>query len=293
MRKVVLTGVLGLSLLMGACTSNQSAQNEIRRDVKVYTGSFNSDKVVVEDGEVTTDHFKINTEFQNKLIRLAITNTSDDVMIVDWEKSVYIGLDGREQKLVNMRGMKDQYYTKERADSYRKGQTIITELVPEKNLEILDGDSLGAGKVYIKYNLFENEEILNEHATIRLSTVVGGVKKGIRKDIELHFGVGDMSASLEGSLYARNNSMTAAPVVAPVGSPVAEPVAASVPVQKAKPLSEVKDLEALKIQDENDLLEQEIKSKNDLIKQLNERARLKKELEEKQKEIDALIQQLN
>ncbi|GLI56066.1 hypothetical protein PM10SUCC1_15800 [Propionigenium maris DSM 9537] len=293
MRKVLLTGVLGLSLLMGACTSKQVSQNEVRRDVKIYAGNFNKSKVEIEDGQVTTEYFKINTEFQNKLIRVAITNTSDEVMIVEWEKSAYIGLDGKEQKLVNMRGMKEQYYAKERADSYRSGQTIITELVPEKNLEILEGDSLGAGKVYIKHNLLENEEVLNEHATIKLSVVIGGVKKGVRKEVEIYFGEGDMPQSLGDTLYARNDSMVAAPVIAPVETAETTTEAAPVAVQKTEAPLEVTAPDAMKIKDENALLEQEIRSKNQLIQELNERARLKKELEEKQKEIDALMLQLN
>jgi len=303
MRKVLLTGVLGLSLLLGACTGAETPVGQETTGINFYTANEKNNRDILEitGREVTSEYFKMNLDFQDDMIRVAVTNTSDDVIVIDWDHVRYTGLDDEEQRTFDMKQKDRGLYARQMATPLRPGQSYIAELVPVKNLHYIPGSSTGLGTIYIEKKLFVQEKAMKKqnYAKLEIPITVGGVKKGKLQKYEVYFGEGDMSASLEGSLYARNNSMTAAPVVAPVGAlvaepePVAEPVAASVPVQKVEPLLEVKDLGALKIQDENDLLEEEIKSKNDLIKQLNERARLKKELEEKQKEIDALIQQLN
>jgi len=296
MRKALLTGVLGLSLLMGACTSIGTTAEQEKTDINFYTANEKNHKNMLEitGGEVTSEEFRMNLEFQDNMIKVAVTNTSDDVIIIDWDHARYTGLDGEEQRTFDMKQKDKGLYARQMATPLRPGQSYIAELVPVNNLHYTPGGSTGLGTIYIEKKLFVGEKAMKkqDYAKIVIPVTVGGVKKGKLQKYEVYFGEGDMPQSLGDTLYARNNSMTAAPVVAPEATSEAAPVAAA-PAKKSDTPLEVTAPDALKIQDENALLEQEIQSKNELIQELNERARLKKELDEKQKEIDALMLQLN
>ncbi len=296
MRKVLLTGVLGLSLLMGACTSIGTTAEQEKTDINFYTANEknNRDMLELTEGEVTSEEFRMNLEFKENMIKVAITNTSEEVIVIDWDHVRYTGLDGEEQRTFDMKQKDKGLYTRQMATPLRPGQSYIAELVPVKNLHYTPGGSTGLGTIYIEKKLFVEEKTMKtqDYAKIVIPVTVGGVKKGKLQKYEVYFGEGDMPQSLGDTLYARNNSMTAAPVVVPETASESAPVATA-PAKKSEPLLEVTAPDALKIQDENALLEQEIQSKNELIQELNERARLKKELEEKQKEIDALMLQLN
>ena len=296
MRKALLTGVLGLSLLMGACTSIGTTAEQEKTDINFYTANEKNHKNMLEitGGEVTSEEFRMNLEFQDNMIKVAVTNTSDDVIIIDWDHARYTGLDGEEQRTFDMKQKDKGLYARQMATPLRPGQSYIAELVPVNNLHYTPGGSTGLGTIYIEKKLFVGEKAMKkqDYAKIVIPVTVGGVKKGKLQKYEVYFGEGDMPQSLGDTLYARNNSMKAAPVVVPEAASEAAPVAAA-PVKKSETPLEVTAPDALKIQDENALLEQEIQSKNELIQELNERARLKKELDEKQKEIDALMLQLN
>ncbi len=297
MRKVLLTGVLGLSLLMGACTSMETAAGQEKTAINFYTASEKNNKDMLEimGGEVTSEEFKMNLEFQDNMIKVAVTNTSDEVIVIDWEHARYTGLDGEEQKTFDMKQKDKGLYARQMATPLRPGQSYIAELVPVNNLHYTPGGSTGLGTIYIEKKLFAEEKAMQKQdfAKIVIPVTVGGVKKGKLQKYEVYFGEGDMPQSLGDVLYARNDSMAAAPVVEAMDTPEAGVESAPVAVQKTEAPLEITAPDAVKIKDENALLEQEIRSKNELIQELNERARLKKELEEKQKEIDALMLQLN
>lgn len=276
MRKLLLTGVLGLALIMGACSGTDTREAD---NINFYTAKEKNlrDNLSIEGKEVRSEEFAMNLAFEKNMIKVAITNTSDDVIIVDWEHARYTGLDNNEQRIFNMKQKDKGLYTRQMAIPLRPGQSYTAEIVPVANLHYTPGGSTGLGTIYIEKDLFtENKE--RDYAKLEIPVTVGGIKKGVIQRYEVYFGeAGEMPADLVKKIEG-DKDLYAAPVV---------------PAKEAGAKDQVVGDEALKIQSENDLLEQEIKAKEDLIEQLNEKARLQKELEERQREIDALMQQLN
>jgi len=284
MRKALLTGVLGLALIMGACTNTEGTK-AATTNINLYTATEKNHRDVLElkEKDITSEDFKLMFQFEKDMVKISVINTSDEVIVVDWDEARYTGLDGEEQRIFNMKHKERGLYTRQMASSLRPGQSDIAELVPVNNLHYTPGGSTGLGTIYIEKKLFVNEmaEKKQDFAKIYLPITLNGVKKGTLHKYEIYFGKGDMPAELTEELANKK----AAVVILPATQPVQ--------VQQAEAVTEIKDPEVLKIQKENDIMEQEIKDKEELIKQLNEKAKLKKELEEKQKEIDALINQLN
>ena len=284
MRKALLTGVLGLALLMGACTNTEGPTAKTN-SINFYTATEKNYKDVLELGEkeVSSEDFKMLFEFEDNMIKVAVANTSDEVIIIDWHEARYVGLDGEEQRIFNMKQKDKGLYARQMATPLRPGQNYIAELVPVNNLHYTPGGSTGLGTIYIEKKLFAGEiaEKKQDYAKIYIPITVDGVKKGDIHKYEIYFGEGEMPAELTEKLEEKEVNAVALPAVTPVEG------------QKAEAGAEIKEPEVLKIQNENALLEQELKAKEELINQLNEKARLKKELEERQREIDALIDQLN
>lgn len=284
MRKALLTGVLGLALIMGACT-NTGGTKAATNNINIYSATEKNHRSALEldEKDITSEDFKLMFQFEKDMVKISVTNTSDEVIVVDWDQARYTGLDGEEQRIFNMKHKDRGLYARQMASSLRPGQSDIAELVPVNNLHYTPGGSTGLGTIYIEKKLFVNEmaEKKQDFAKIYLPITVNGVKKGTLHKYEVYFGEGDMPAELTEELA----NQKAGAVILPATKPAQ--------VQQTEPVLEIKDPEVLKIQEENDLLEQELKDKEELIKQLNEKAKLKKELEEKQKEIDALINQLN
>lgn len=283
MRKTILASVLGLTLLMGACTSTEM-NKEKASNINFYTVAEKNNKDVlnISGKEVESKYFKMNLEFSDDMIRVGVTNISDEVVLVDWDSVRYTGLDEEEQKTFDMKQKEGGLYKRQNASPLRPGQSYIAELVPVKNIHFVAGGSTGLGTVYIEKKMFVREKEMQkrDYAKLVIPITVGGIKKGSIQKYEVYFGEGDMPAKLEENLAAKE-------AVAPI------PVAAPRVEEVKDPVISIQGEEALKIQSENDLLEQEIKNKEAIIQQLEEKAKLQDELDKKQKEIDALMKSLN
>ena len=283
MRKTILASVLGLTLLMGACTSTQM-NKEKASNINFYTVAEKNNKDIlnISGEEVESKYFKMNLEFSDDMIRVGVTNISDEVILVDWDSVRYTGLDEEEQKTFDMKQKEGGLYSRQNASPLRPGQSYIAELVPVNNIHFVAGGSTGLGTIYIEKKMFTSEKEMQkrDYAKLMVPITVGGIKKGSIQKYEVYFGEGDMPVAL-GEQLASKEILAPVPVVAPKGEGIKEPV------------TSIQGEEALKIQSENELLEQEIKNKEAIIKQLEEKAKLQDELDKKQKEIDALMKSLN
>lgn len=209
----------------------------------------------------------MDVSFNKQEIKISIKNISKDVIFVNWSDAKYIGFNGKEQRLFNMKDKDKGFYTKALDFGLRPGEITEANLVPVDNLKILFGNSTTSQDIFINSSLFTNENMIKDYAQVIVPINLDSKKGPI---ITPHIYIGDSFESKEVKKLLQEKSD-----------------------KKMVEFNSVNTNQLKSIKNENEKLNNELSSKDEIIKQLKEKARLKAELEKKELEIQQLMKKLN
>lgn len=271
MKNLFFLGALLSTLMITGCTvtpnkaENSIAMEKIAKIYGVKDTTLRDYPLNLEGNKIVSDKFIMDVSFNKQEIRISIKNISKDVIFVNWSDAKYIGFNGKEQRLFNM---KDKgFYTKALDFGLRPGEIIEANLVPVDNLKILFGNSTTSQDIFINSSLFTNENMIKDYAQVIVPINLDSKKGPI---ITPHIYIGDSFESKEVKKLLQEKSD-----------------------KKMVEFNSVNTNQLKSIKNENEKLNNELSSKDEIIKQLKEKARLKAELEKKELEIQQLMKKLN
>lgn len=273
MKNLFFLGALLSTLMITGCTMTPNkAENSIAMEkiVKIYgvkDTTLRDYPLKLEGNKIVSDKFIMDVSFNKQEIRISIKNISKDVIFVNWSDAKYIGFNGKEQRLFNMKDKDKGFYTKALDFGLRPGEIIEANLVPVDNLKILFGNSTTSQDIFINSSLFTNENMIKDYAQVIVPINLDSKKGPI---ITPHIYIGDSFESKEVKKLLQEKSD-----------------------KKMVEFNSVNTNQLKSIKNENEKLNNELSSKDEIIKQLKEKARLKAELEKKELEIQQLMKKLN
>ncbi len=294
MKKILLILTILTATIFTGCTSTQVKEDKTP-SINLYGVSNEEERETpqLSKGDITTENFKMNVTFTEDAINISVTNTSNEVIVVDWNFAEYTGLDGKDQKIFNMKEKDSGMFIRQRAIPLRPLQSYTAEIVPIDNLKFEGGSSSGVGTIYIESPLFSKElgRKRFDYAKLSIPITVKGVKKGELRHYDLFFGRGEKPEGLD--INGSNNKIEAS-VVAPVVAPVVQESQGEKDI--AKPVAQEANTGSSKLKeivDENNTLQSQLDEKDRMIEELNRKIKLKDSLKRKDQEIERLMKQLN
>lgn len=273
MKNLFFLGALLSTLMITGCTvtpnkaENSIAMEKIAKIYGVKDTTLRDYPLNLEGNKIVSDKFIMDVSFNKQEIRISIKNISKDVIFVNWSDAKYIGFNGKEQRLFNMKDKDKGFYTKALDFGLRPGEIIEANLVPVDNLKILFGNSTTSQDIFINSSLFTNENMIKDYAQVIVPINLDSKKGPI---ITPHIYIGDSFESKEVKKLLQEKSD-----------------------KKIVEFNSVNTNQLKSIKNENEKLNNELSSKDEIIKQLKEKARLKAELEKKELEIQQLMKKLN
>lgn len=273
MKNLFFLGALLSTLMITGCTvtpnkaENSIAMEKIAKIYGVKDTTLRDYPLNLEGNKIVSDKFIMDVSFNKQEIRISIKNISKDVIFVNWSDAKYIGFNGKEQRLFNMKDKDKGFYTKALDFGLRPGEIIEANLVPVDNLKILFGNSTTSQDIFINSSLFTNENMIKDYAQVIVPINLDSKKGPI---ITPHIYIGDSFESKEVKKLLQEKSD-----------------------KKMVEFNSVNTNQLKSIKNENEKLNNELSSKDEIIKQLKEKARLKAELEKKELEIQQLMKKLN
>lgn len=273
MKNLFFLGALLSTLMITGCTMTPNkAENSIAMEkiVKIYgvkDTTLRDYPLKLEGNKIVSDKFIMDVSFNKQEIKISIRNVSKDVIFVNWSDAKYIGFNGKEQRLFNMKDKDKGFYTKALDFGLRPGEITEANLVPVDNLKILFGNSTTSQDIFINSSLFANENMIKDYAQVIVPINLDSKKGPI---ITPHIYIGDSFESKEVKKLLQEKSD-----------------------KKMVEFNYVNTNQLKSIKNENEKLNNELSSKDEIIKQLKEKARLKAELEKKELEIQQLMKKLN
>ncbi|WP_448820987.1 hypothetical protein [Cetobacterium sp.] len=273
MKNLFFLGALLSTLMITGCTvtpnkaENSIAMEKIAKIYGVKDTTLRDYPLNLEGNKIVSDKFIMDVSFNKQEIKISIKNTSKDVIFVNWSDAKYIGFNGKEQRLFNMKDKDKGFYTKALDFGLRPGEITEANLVPVDNLKILFGNSTTSQDIFINSSLFTNENMIKDYAQVIVPINLDSKKGPI---ITPHIYIGDSFESKEVKKLLQEKSD-----------------------KKMVEFNSVNTNQLKSIKNENEKLNNELSSKDEIIKQLKEKARLKAELEKKELEIQQLMKKLN
>lgn len=273
MKNLFFLGALLSTLMITGCTvtpnkaENSIAMEKIAKIYGVKDTTLRDYPLNLEGNKIVSDKFIMDVSFNKQEIKISIKNISKDVIFVNWSDAKYIGFNGKEQRLFNMKDKDKGFYTKALDFGLRPGEITEANLVPVDNLKILFGNSTTSQDIFINSSLFTNENMIKDYAQVIVSINLDSKKGPI---ITPHIYIGDSFESKEVKKLLQEKSD-----------------------KKMVEFNSVNTNQLKSIKNENEKLNNELSSKDEIIKQLKEKARLKAELEKKELEIQQLMKKLN
>lgn len=273
MKNLFFLGALLSTLMITGCTvTPNKAENSIAMEkiVKIYgvkDTTLRDYPLNLEGNKIVSDKFIMDVSFNKQEIKISIKNISKDVIFVNWSDAKYIGFNGKEQRLFNMKDKDKGFYTKALDFGLRPGEITEANLVPVDNLKILFGNSTTSQDIFINSSLFTNENMIKDYAQVIVPINLDSKKGPI---ITPHIYIGDSFESKEVKKLLQEKFD-----------------------KKMVEFNSVNTNQLKSIKNENEKLNNELSSKDEIIKQLKEKARLKAELEKKELEIQQLMKKLN
>ncbi len=273
MKNLFFLGALLSTLMITGCTvTPNKAENSIAMEkiVKIYgvkDTTLRDYPLNLEGNKIVSDKFIMDISFNKQEIKISIKNISKDVIFVNWSDAKYIGFNGKEQRLFNMKDKDKGFYTKALDFGLRPGEITEANLVPVDNLKILFGNSTTSQDIFINSSLFTNENMIKDYAQVIVPINLDSKKGPI---ITPHIYIGDSFESKEVKKLLQEKFD-----------------------KKMVEFNSVNTNQLKSIKNENEKLNNELSSKDEIIKQLKEKARLKAELEKKELEIQQLMKKLN
>ncbi|MGL6120082.1 MAG: hypothetical protein ACRC0V_06200, partial [Fusobacteriaceae bacterium] len=177
-------------------------------------------------------------------------NKSDQLLTIDWNIAKYIGLDGKEFRAYDFKQKDRGWFESLTPAGIRPGDSYEGYVVPSSNLGSISGKGVTGGVIYINKDLFEKNSKEMEMKKRDYAELVIPIMAG-----NPNFGVS------EDIIIYLVEDETAKIVV-----------------------------ELVKVEKENKNLEEKIKAKDQLLIFLQEQEMLKKQLAEKEAQIQKLIQ---
>lgn len=273
MKNLFFLGALLSTLMITGCTvTPNKAENSIAMEkiVKIYgvkDTTLRDYPLNLEGNKIVSDKFIMDVSFNKQEIKISIKNISKDVIFVNWSDAKYIGFNGKEQRLFNMKDKDKGFYTKALDFGLRPREITEANLVPVDNLKILFGNSTTSQDIFINSSLFTNENMIKDYAQVIVPINLDSKKGPI---ITPHIYIGDSFESKEVKKLLQEKFD-----------------------KKMVEFNSVNTNQLKSIKNENEKLNNELSSKDEIIKQLKEKARLKAELEKKELEIQQLMKKLN
>lgn len=267
-----LGALLSTFMIMGCTVTPNKAENSIAMEkiAKIYgvkDTTLRDYPLNLEGNKIVSDKFIMDVSFNKQEIKISIKNISKDVIFVNWSDAKYIGFNGKEQRVFNMKDKDKGFYTKALDFGLRPGEITEANLVPVDNLKILFGNSTTSQDIFINSSLFTNENMIKDYAQVIVPINLDSKKGPI---ITPHIYIGDSFESKEVKKLLQEKSD-----------------------KKMVEFNSVNTNQLKSIKNENEKLNNELSSKDEIIKQLKEKARLKAELEKKELEIQQLMKKLN
>lgn len=273
MKNLFFLGALLSTLMIAGCTvtpnkaENSIAMEKIAKIYGVKDTTLRDYPLNLEGNKIVSDKFIMDVSFNKQEIKISIKNISKDVIFVNWSDAKYIGFNGKEQRVFNMKDKDKGFYTKALDFGLRPGEITEANLVPVDNLKILFGNSTTSQDIFINSSLFTNENMIKDYAQVIVPINLDSKKGPI---ITPHIYIGDSFESKEVKKLLQEKSD-----------------------KKMVEFNSVNTNQLKSIKNENEKLNNELSSKDEIIKQLKEKARLKAELEKKELEIQQLMKKLN
>ena len=273
MKNLFFLGALLSTLMITGCTvtpnkaENSIAMEKIAKIYGVKDTTLRDYPLNLEGNKIVSDKFIMDVSFNKQEIKISIKNISKDVIFVNWSDAKYIGFNGKEQRLFNMKDKDKGFYTKALGFGLRPGEITEANLVTVDNLKILFGNSTTSQDIFINSSLFTNENMIKDYAQVIVPINLDSKKGPI---ITPHIYIGDSFESKEVKKLLQEKSD-----------------------KKMVEFNSVNTNQLKSIKNENEKLNNELSSKDEIIKQLKEKARLKAELEKKELEIQQLMKKLN
>ncbi|MGL5950544.1 MAG: hypothetical protein ACRCZH_03905 [Cetobacterium sp.] len=283
MKKILILSSLLLAL--GACKNREIKKEE--SNIKVLKieekGTFSI--VNVLGNQATTKDLKTDLKIEDNLLKINVKNISESVVVIQWNKARYIGLDKEEQKIHDLKNKESGIFQSE-VVTLRPGQEYNGEFVPVKNLKFISQSQSNKEVVYGRKNLFnadEKEKQKRDYAEIVVPITVEGIN-GITQTFSFYIGQGDsklLMNNLENEINSKKKTLIKnQPTVAPTKSAVLPPM---------PEVSHETTTKLQQVQEDNTKLKAEIEAREKLLQYLKEQEILKKQLAEKEAEIQKLL----
>lgn len=283
MKKIlILSSVL---LALGACNNREIKKEE--SNIKLLKieekGTFST--VNVLGNQATTKDLKTDLVIEDNVLKINVENISEDVIVIQWNKARYIGLDKEEQKIHDLKNKESGIFQSE-VVTLRPGQSYNGDFVPVKNLKFLSQSQANKEVIYGRKDLFSGDEKgrqKRDYAEIVVPVTVEGVK-GITQTFSFYIGQGDsksLMSDLENEINSKKRTLIKTqPAVAPIKTVVLPPI----PEVSTETVTKLQQ-----VQEDNTKLKAEIEAREKLLQYLKEQEILKKQLAEKDAEIQKLL----
>lgn len=295
MKKIL--GLILVLLAFGAC--NNSEIKKENTDVKLLKveekGASSTIKIL--GNQATTKDLRTDLRIQDNLFAINIENISENVIVIQWNKARYIGLDKKEQRIHDLKNRDSGIFQSE-VVSLKPGQSYSGDFVPVKNLKFMSQSQVNKEVIYGRNNLFsgeEKEKQRRDYAEIIIPVTVEGID-GITQTFTFYIGQGDfknLMNDLEKDVNAkRKNLENTQAVVTPkmATTPAKTVTPTKTLVLPAMPEVSPETTKKLQqIQEDNTNLKAEIEAREKLLQYLKEQEILKKQLAEKEAEIQKLL----
>lgn len=289
MKKIL---VLSTALLvLGACNNNEIKKEDSNIKLLKIEEKGTSSQINVLGNEATTKDLKTDLKIQDNLFAITIENISENVIVIQWNRAKYIGLDKKEQKMHDLKNRETGILQSE-VMTLRPGQRYSGEFVPLKNLKFLSQSQANKEVIYGRNNLFsgeEKEKQRRDYAEIVVPITVDGID-GVTQTFSFYIGQGDsknLIKDLESDIDTKQKKLTTTqPVVAPIRQITATKTVVLPAIPQVSPETTT---QLQQVQEENTNLKAEIEAREKLLQYLKEQEALKKQLAEKEVEIQKLL----
>lgn len=244
----------------------------------------NGKKYQVTSNEIKGENLDISYTFKKDMLVLKIKNNGDELVNIDWNEAKYIGLDGKESRAYDFKQKDRGWFETLTPAGIRPGDYYEAFLVPSSNLKSVPSSGVTGGVIYVSNDLFdpkspEMKNRKNDYAQLIIPVVIGKPHSGKSSDILITLGDKD-------SVTLKPATKTKVIPMAPISN---TPVEGAIPT----PVSKETEVQLQKVQEDNAKLQAEIKAREQLMNYLKEQEALKKQLADKDAEIQKLLKNLN